>query len=198
MKTYNRKWFTADLHFNHTNVLELQPRQWKNINDMNNALIERWNSRVHAGDIVYVLGDFAFPQNILADYEGHDIEWILSMLNGQKFLIMGNHDWKNWKQFQDSYQRLFVKTADTMYIKTNSQKIFLSHYSHRVWRASVHGSWHLYGHSHGNLSDHGKSFDVGVDVWDYYPVSFDEVAEKMATLDEHELEQYRKGRNYGQ
>lgn len=36
------------------------------------------------------------------------------------------------------------------------------------------GSWMLYGHSHGNLTDiGGKTIDVGVDCFDYYPVSLD-------------------------
>jgi calcineurin-like phosphoesterase family protein len=42
-----------------------------------------------------------------------------------------------------------------------------------------HGAWHLYGHSHGALPPYGKSFDVGVDCWNYKPVSFEQVQEKM-------------------
>ena len=184
------KFFTADTHFNHVNILELQPRPWETAIEMNQALIDNWNSVVKPGDVVYHLGDFAFPQNILGD-EGHRLEWIIGMLNGQIFLIRGNHDSKNWKKFGSIYERLMVKVEDTMYIKHGSQKIFLSHYSHRVWRASVHGTWHLYGHSHGHLSDHGKSFDVGVDSWNYTPVSYEQVYAKMQTLNEYELEKYR-------
>lgn len=189
----NQKWFTADTHFNHTNILEMESRPWDNITDMNLEIIEKWNEVVRPGDVVYHLGDFAFPQNILGD-EGHDIEYLITQLHGSKFLIVGNHDRKNWNKFGEIYKRMFVKVEDIMYIKHHKQKIFLSHYSHRVWRASIHGSWHLYGHSHGNLSDHGKSFDVGVDVWNYYPINFEQVQEKMLTLDEHDLEEHRRAR----
>jgi calcineurin-like phosphoesterase family protein len=39
------------------------------------------------------------------------------------------------------------------------------------------------GHSHGTLPDleTSRSFDVGVDCWDFYPVSYEEVAAKMAS-----------------
>ena len=38
----------------------------------------------------------------------------------------------------------------------------------------------LYGHSHGMLpEDHTRTIDVGVDVWDFYPVSIEEVKAKM-------------------
>jgi calcineurin-like phosphoesterase family protein len=63
------------------------------------------------------------------------------------------------------------------------QRIDLCHYAFRTWNYSHKGSWHLYGHSHGTLPEieTSLSFDVGVDSWDFYPVSFDEVAAKMAT-----------------
>jgi calcineurin-like phosphoesterase family protein len=45
----------------------------------------------------------------------------------------------------------------------------------RVWDQSHHGSWHLYGHSHGKLPDLGLSTDVGVDGHNFQPWSFEEV-----------------------
>jgi calcineurin-like phosphoesterase family protein len=52
----------------------------------------------------------------------------------------------------------------------------------RVWERSDHGSWHLFGHTHGKLKGIGKSFDVGVDCTDFEPLSLDKVAEKMTHL----------------
>ena len=67
-------------------------------------------------------------------------------------------------------------------IKLDGQLIVLCHYSMRKWNKSHYGSWHLYGHSHGNLPPLGLSFDVGVDTNDYYPYSLDDVSNKMKTL----------------
>jgi calcineurin-like phosphoesterase family protein len=61
----------------------------------------------------------------------------------------------------------------------NGQYIWCSHYAHRVWNLSHHGSWHIYGHSHGSLPPIGLSWDVGVDNNNYFPVSFDQLSEIM-------------------
>jgi hypothetical protein len=63
------------------------------------------------------------------------------------------------------------------------QVIVLCHYAMRVWDRSAHGSWHLYGHSHGTLPGRGFSFDVGVDCTAFRPLSLEEVARRMATIE---------------
>jgi len=49
----------------------------------------------------------------------------------------------------------------------------------RVWEKSHFNSWQLYGHSHGNLDDIGKQYDVGVDANNFLPVSFANLKELM-------------------
>ena len=57
----------------------------------------------------------------------------------------------------------------------------LCHYAMRVWHHSSRGSWHLYGHSHGNLADApaSLSMDVGVDAHQFLPWRFDEIKAVM-------------------
>lgn len=117
---------------------------------------------------------------------------ILRRLNGQIYLIRGNHE-------RVAEHRLcrgrFSWVGDYEMLKVGDQKIALSHYAHRVWNCMHHGAWHAYAHSHGNLEDlpNSKSTDVGVDCWDFTPVSYDQFADKMATktfvpVDHHSLE----------
>ena len=63
------------------------------------------------------------------------------------------------------------------------QLIILSHYAHQVWNRSHHGSWHLYGHSHGSLPDDpaSLSFDAGCMLFGMRPISYDKVKEIMRT-----------------
>lgn len=100
---------------------------------------------------------------------------LLKNLNGAIYYIRGNHDKFNSKI---SY---FEWIKDFAEIKVNDQKITLCHYAMRVWNCSHHGAWHLYGHSHGSLPDdpNSLSFDVGVDCWDFKPISFEQVKERM-------------------
>ena len=42
------------------------------------------------------------------------------------------------------------------------------------------GSVNLHGHSHGRLKPLPRQFDVGVDVWDFQPVSLSDILAKKA------------------
>ena len=132
------KYFTADQHWNHKNIIEGCERPFKNVWAMNAYMIEQWNAVVKEGDLVYHLGDFALPNK----GDGMDVREIVDQLHGQIYLIKGNHDDKNIKLFTD----LFMKTVDIAYIKLSTkQKVMLCHYPMLSWRASHHGSWHLHG-----------------------------------------------------
>ena len=55
--------FIADTHFTEENIIKYENRPFPSVQDMNERLIENWNTRVSEEDIVYVLGDFgAFGQ----------------------------------------------------------------------------------------------------------------------------------------
>ena len=80
-------WFTSDNHWGHKNILKFCPdsRKFSSVEEMNQAMITRWNEQVKPKDTVYMLGDVFFyrPERALA---------IMRQLNGRKHLILGNHD----------------------------------------------------------------------------------------------------------
>lgn len=158
--------FTADCHFGHENIIRLCNRPFGGNDEMLNILIENWNKKVpKVGSTVYHLGDFAFKCP-------YPLKRIIGSLNGKIIFIEGNHDRQLQEQWQqDLPQMLFIKYPHEM---------VLCHYAMRTWNKSHHGAWHLYGHTHGKLpEDASLSFDVGVDVWNFTPVSFEEVEAKM-------------------
>jgi calcineurin-like phosphoesterase family protein len=160
--------FTSDTHFGHNNIIKYCNRPFSNIDEMGQAIIDRWNSIVKKNDTVFHLGDFCF----------HNFNRYFYALNGKIILIKGNHDNEAWKnrdkffEFRDSYYE----------IKIDNQPITLCHYAMLVWNKSHYGAWHIYGHSHGTLPDNPNSlsFDCGVDTHNFYPYSFDEVKEIMS------------------
>lgn len=146
---------------------------------MNEELIARWNEKIRPEDEVYHIGDFAMTK------DNEKVADILDRLNGTKYLIVGNHEGpalNNRKKFKwvKEYHELKVKDSDC---KNGVQRIVLFHYAMRVWRGDYRGTWHLYGHSHGNLPDNEDqlSIDIGVDCHNYYPLSYDEVKAIMKT-----------------
>lgn len=160
-----RLWFTSDTHFGHANIIRYCDRPFRSVGEMDDTLIANWNARVAPGDLVWHLGDFSFADP--ADY--------VPRLNGVIHLVFGNHD-ERWRQ---GLRELLPWTGEVRDLKHQGQRIWLSHYAHRVWPRSHRGAWHCYGHSHGELPDAGCSTDVGVDAWNYHPIAFDDLAARF-------------------
>lgn len=179
--------FTSDTHFGHARIIEYCDRPFANVKEMNEAMIDNWNSVVKPDDVVFHLGDFAFA----------DPENFLDRLNGRKRLVLGNHDksitGNTLKKFEwvKPYAEVYINdstlppTTDRWGKKVadGRQHIVLMHYAMRVWNKSHHGSWMLYGHSHGSLPDdpNALSIDVGVDSHNFRPVSYEEVKQIMSS-----------------
>lgn len=186
-------WFIADTHFGHANIIRYSKRPFTDVNEHDELLIQNWNTHVRTGDDVFHLGDFAYRNKASA-------LGILKRLNGNVHLVEGNHD-----SAAHQIREHFAWYDKVKMIKVNNRRIFLSHYAHRVWEKSHHGTWHLYGHSHASLPDdpNSLSFDAGVDntairlgtpklygtgmipdsglqPQDYRPIHFDEVAQGMS------------------
>ena len=154
-------WFTSDTHFGHKNVIHYCNRPFSSVDSMTEGMISRWNEKVKEEDLVYHLGDFAFlSKSKLAE--------IVNRLNGKIILIQGNHD-------SNSIRSLFWESHKSLEVNVNGKTIHLSHYpkSHEcglVLCGHVHEKW--------KVADYSgiTNVNVGVDVWDYYPVSFEEIA----------------------
>lgn len=180
-------WFTSDTHFGHENIIKYCNRPYPNVRIMDDEIIHNWNSRIQPTDTVYHLGDFCF----------NNFNRYFHSLNGQIHFIEGNHDKEAFAN-----RNKFASYNKFKEIRINGQKIVLCHYALRVWNKSHHGSWHIYGHSHGTLPDepNALSFDVGVDCHNYFPISFEEVATIMkkktwTPIDHHGLSAESGGGN---
>jgi len=151
---------------------------------MDNKLIENWNQRVQKDDEIYVIGDFIWPK-----YKSlGDVSKILNRLNGDIHLIPGDHDISKYVLSDAAPGKVVVH--DKVHILTglkDVEPIVLCHWSFRIWPQSHFNSIHLFGHSHNNnketpLMEYGRSFNVGVDVWNYSPISLLTVLDKVKTL----------------
>lgn len=83
-------WFTSDTHFGHTNIIKYCNRPFKDAQEMDEILIQRWNEVVKPSDHLYHLGDVTMGWGKSGEVER--LASILSRLNGKKRLILGNHD----------------------------------------------------------------------------------------------------------
>ncbi|TIN90982.1 MAG: metallophosphoesterase [Mesorhizobium sp.] len=151
--------FTSDTHFNDPRILRIDRRPFGSLAEHDEALIARWNETVGPEDEVWHLGDFA-------RHGKSNVEALLTHLNGRKNLIVGNNDASEttaahgWHSVQH-YRELIQET----------QLIVLCHYPFRTWNRMGKKSINLHGHSHGKLKPLTRQYDVGVDSWDFRPVS---------------------------
>lgn len=166
-------YFTSDLHLGHSKIIEYCGRPFKSVEEMDKVLIENWNRIVSPKDTIYCLGDFAFSKN----YE--KVQGYVKQLHGKKYFSFGNHDDRDWI-VRLKKESLIWGCEDSFIVKDNGVIIYGSHYPHRSWPKSFHGSYHVYGHVHGTINDYGRSTDIGVDCWEYSPVSLKTVIERLS------------------
>lgn len=165
--------FSSDLHFHHRNIMSFCPttRLGNSIDEMNELLIQKYNSRVSNNDTVYLLGDISF-----GTFE--QTKDTISRLNGTKHLIYGNHDQVIRKH--QELQNLFESVQDYKRIRIGKTTVILCHFPFRSWDMRHHGSFHLFGHTHGKLDEYplGRSMDVGIDArpdGDMLPWSWEDI-----------------------
>lgn len=170
-------WFQSDQHHFHKKILSHSNRPFKTLEEMTEKFLENWNAVVTKDDTGYVLGDFSFGKS------DQTIEIIRRMKCAQLHLILGNHD----KGMKDRVKQKFKSVQHYLEINVPDldtprgyQPICLMHFPLLTWNKASHGSWNLHGHSHGTLKNNkGKRLDVGVDCFDYKPVSYEQVKEIM-------------------
>lgn len=185
--------FTGCTHFDHANIIPLAHRPFESVDEMNEVMVERWNSVVRPNDTVYHLGDFAY---------GRHHEW-RKRLNGNVQFVLGNHDDEREFKFCDLQYRIYRN------VRHEKKKFVLFHYPIEDWDGRWRGSIHLHAHTHGkelrrpsiprprdsdlDFSGQERSdalprnfppelkcnrFCVGVDSTDFTPISADQIIEE--------------------
>lgn len=132
--------------------------------EMNEVLVTRWNDRVGHGDTVYVVGDMFLGKP-------EDAAPLIKRLRGHKILILGNHDRSRRTMlecgFDETWQRKDLKLKD-------GRRALLSH---KPLPESTIENYDLqiHGHRHSLPIVSGKRLNVCVDLWDFAPISEDDL-----------------------
>lgn len=153
-----KKWFIADTHFSHANIIRYVSRPYANVEEMDESLINNWNQCVNIDDQVFFLGDFG-----LGDV--NHLHSICSQLKGHKICIRGNHDrnasWMNRIGFSVVLESAFMKIGrhlvELIHIPTDQPPIHFQ----------------LHGHVHDKRPKKivSNQLNLCVEVWDYKPVA---------------------------
>ena len=170
--------FTSDTHFCHFRPFLWEPRGFANVEEMNEAIVEHWNSVVKPEDEVYHLGDFA-----LNDIDAA-IPYI-NRLNGTIRWILGNHDtekkigkiieecpavWEIGWAYQFKYNKkysIYLSHYPTLTANYDTGK----HFSQNV--INLHG--HIHSKNNWMIPTNPFIYHVGVDSHNCTPVHIDEI-----------------------
>lgn len=171
-------WLISDTHFGQSTLMHHYPKGRNTFNtcdELDEHMIENWNSVIAPKDTVYHVGDFG------SKHLDYSIK-CLRRLNGQKVLIPGNHDQKLLKNPDFLSQWSRVAHYSYMEGSIEGQQIIFCHFPIWEWKAIHYGSYHIHGHTHGKPTGvPGRILDVGVDGHDLKPWHWDEVKAYMET-----------------
>lgn len=164
--------FTADAHFNDTEVMTLANRPFKTKEQMAERIIKNWNSRVKDSDTVFHIGDFQHKDN--GSSIGVINEYIVKRLNGKLILIRGNHDKNNGVKTCIENITIFLggKTILLQHIPPNSLKEIPRNID-MVLCGHVHKAWK---HKNGTV----PYINVGMDQWNFMPITITDILKYMA------------------
>jgi len=163
----SRVFVYSDPHFGHKNIIVYENRPFRDIQDMDESLIQRWNNKVKKEDRVFVLGDVSF-------YSKEKTAEIISRLNGRKSLILGNHDRgrsvKWWSEvgfdavyeFPICYRGFFWMSHEPMHLNADMPYV------------------NIHGHIHGQLYQSEQYVNVSVEVIGYEPILFDDIIARFS------------------
>ncbi|MFH1895686.1 MAG: 2'-5' RNA ligase family protein [archaeon] len=164
--------FISDLHLDHSNIIKFTNRPFKNVNQMNDVIVNNWNSTVTDKDKVYFLGDMAFGKG------SRKTSYWLEKLNGNTVFIEGNHEEVgNTESYSSAYN---------VVLKYKGKKFLLVH--DPALKPKEWNDWIIHGHKHNNdlvnyplINKRNKTINVSAELLAYKPINFNEIMKLMET-----------------
>lgn len=170
--------FYSDPHFGHPQILEYADRPFENATHMDECLIDNYNGVVDEDDHVLWLGDCGWDMANLLN--------CANSMNGRKTLILGNHDRSGIRMARMRCWDMVISTSVQMNIA--GVPILANHYPPKgatypgmqfdkkfkdVMPPNLKERIVVHGHTHEKTAtvDRQRRIHVGVDAWDYSPVS---------------------------
>ena len=160
----------SDTHFDHANILTFKRpdgspvRDFHYVQEMNEHMIERWNSVVRPQDKVYHLGDVTMAKQLP--------NGIMERLAGHKRLVRGNHDMGTTREYLRYFEEVYACRVLDHMIFTH---IPIHPESLGRFSANVHGHVHALPKHHFGP----RYLNVSVEAIDYTPISLEDIKKKF-------------------
>ena len=182
-----KRFYIADLHLGHKNCIGFDARPFSTIEEHDAALIANWNAVVQPEDHVYVIGDFAYKNEMPVSY-------YTSQLHGHIHLIRGNHDKRT-----PEYEGCFESVDDILKIRDDFHgrpaEVIMCHYWIPFLPELRRGAYMLHGHTHRGHKEQRieeelkakilqnyklhRAYNVGCMWQDYYPQTLEQIVARQ-------------------
>lgn len=165
----NQTWLLGDAHLGHENIIlpGYCGRPFRDVNEMDDVILNNTNSKVGINDLLISVGDFSFQP-----------EKYVERLTCKNIIFMkGNHDYKALKKIKIPQGRNWLILEDhildlkfDLLVDDIEEKNYavVCHYPMMTWNKSTYGAYHFHGHSHFKLNEFelgmAKRLDIGVDA----------------------------------
>jgi len=178
------RWWIADCHFDHFNIIKYCHRPFKDCASMNKTIIHNWNERVKDGDEVYHLGDFCNRGGV--EFGKHKYRHWEEQLNGKIIFIKGNHDKQNGLKHALDFARVTFGNM-RMTMMHRPPEVEQGYIAAQLGMLDLLTDVYICGHVH----ELWKSMvirgipvvNVGVEQWGYMPVAGNELMSQIAKLE---------------
>jgi calcineurin-like phosphoesterase family protein len=149
---------------------------------MNYDMVRRWNDVVEPDDRVFHLGDFAM---------GDPIEWPkwVIKLNGRITLVLDNHD----RSVETMLGIGFAEVVENVVVSVDGSRLWLNHFPPSAYfeergrprkyvRPEPPAAYDiaLCGHVHEKWTTYDNVVNVGVDRWNFTPISLEQIVSELA------------------
>ena len=156
----------SDSHFSHNNIIRYEYRPFKDKEEMDEYMINKWNEVVCDNDLVFHLGDVLISGAKRANE-------VLKRLNGRKILILGNHDHfskTKWRKLGfEAHERYFFKDYLLTHIPVDETPLKIA-----VEEGFLKGNIHGHTHSQNQHLSRQLYRCCCVELIGYTPILFDE------------------------
>ena len=159
-------WFTADQHHAHKNIIRHCGRPWRSVDKMDRDIISNINDALSPGDTLYHVGDFCWA----GSDRWHFYEMLMNKYRDDVIhqLILGNHD----KLHPFKYVELgFVQVHTSLKLEAAFGHTLILNHDPSIHDIVKDIGTLICGHVHGLFKISHRTINVGVDVWDFKPVS---------------------------
>lgn len=175
---------TSDTYFGRNFAIKELKRKFSSVDEMNDVLISKWNSKVSEDDIVYHLGNFAWDPITAVK--------VVKRLNGKIKLIPGQWDYPAREIQNQLPEHLEIIEDNLAYLEDKDQSYILSSWPFMKWPGQLNNVALLHGsipERRTNNLEKSLAINVATDHWKYSPVSLEFITELIKEVNQKLYEQ---------